>query len=287
MFPDFICIGAQKAGTTWLYYALQPHPQVWFPPVKEFHYFDLPTPLPTAAVTAHRKRFRTQIRKMGRALRDGRHQDLVWLSRYLFLPRSDDWYASLFEPPAGCITGDVTPAYSRLDERRVARICGLAPHARIIFIMRDPVERIWSQARMDLGRRGKLEGMSDDALIRWLESPSPTLGTDYMRTLRIWQRHYPPEQLHVGFLDEISRDPASYLRTLQQFLGISTDHVPPGIDQAKNTSAPASIPPVIARYLAARYRPLCAALHERFGNEHTARWLARAEALLENDPATR
>jgi len=38
--PDFICIGAQKAGTTWLYVTLGRPPDIWFPPFKEFHFFD-------------------------------------------------------------------------------------------------------------------------------------------------------------------------------------------------------------------------------------------------------
>ena len=38
--PHFIGIGAQKAGTTWLYRNLQEHPEVWLPPEKELHYFD-------------------------------------------------------------------------------------------------------------------------------------------------------------------------------------------------------------------------------------------------------
>src|SRR5215471_17299234 len=38
--PDFLCVGAHKAGTTWLYRQLDSHPDFWMPPVKELHYFD-------------------------------------------------------------------------------------------------------------------------------------------------------------------------------------------------------------------------------------------------------
>src|SRR3954454_22181194 len=38
--PDFLCIGAQKAGTGWLYEQLRSHPDFWMPPMKELHYFD-------------------------------------------------------------------------------------------------------------------------------------------------------------------------------------------------------------------------------------------------------
>ena len=46
MYPDFICIGAQKAGTTWLERNLRGHPQVWLPPVKAVRYFNDPSPRP-------------------------------------------------------------------------------------------------------------------------------------------------------------------------------------------------------------------------------------------------
>ena len=38
--PDFICIGAQKAGTRWLFDQLAFHPGFWMPPVKELHYLN-------------------------------------------------------------------------------------------------------------------------------------------------------------------------------------------------------------------------------------------------------
>ncbi len=50
MYPRFLVIGAQKAGTTWLDRNLRTHPQIWVPPEKEIHYFDLPRPLPFAAL---------------------------------------------------------------------------------------------------------------------------------------------------------------------------------------------------------------------------------------------
>lgn len=38
MYPDFLGIGAQKSGTTWLHDKLWLHPQVWLPPIKELHH---------------------------------------------------------------------------------------------------------------------------------------------------------------------------------------------------------------------------------------------------------
>ena len=38
--PDFICVGMQKCGTTWLYEKLGQHPDIWVPAMKEIHYFN-------------------------------------------------------------------------------------------------------------------------------------------------------------------------------------------------------------------------------------------------------
>src|SRR5438309_7414307 len=49
--PDFLCVGAQKAGTTWLYRELESHPDFWMPPLKELHYFDQLSRVPRSSST--------------------------------------------------------------------------------------------------------------------------------------------------------------------------------------------------------------------------------------------
>src|SRR5438270_8769299 len=53
--PDFCCIGAQKAGTGWLYEQLRSHPDFWMPPMKELHYFDRPARSRQRSLTVPRK----------------------------------------------------------------------------------------------------------------------------------------------------------------------------------------------------------------------------------------
>ena len=56
----FVCVGAQKAGTTWLARVLEDHPEIFMTPVKEIHYFDH-----VAGITNHlnRRRMRSRYRK--------------------------------------------------------------------------------------------------------------------------------------------------------------------------------------------------------------------------------
>src|SRR5215207_5202714 len=149
-FPDFIGIGAQKAGTTWLHRNLQAHPEIWMPKEKELHYFDekikqrgwvfsrLLGKRPTD------KRWRRQLgSRFKQASKERSRQNAAWDLRYFFGRPDDGWYASLFEQGRGKVAGEATPDYAILDEEAIAHVHGLMPDAKIIFMMRNPIERPW------------------------------------------------------------------------------------------------------------------------------------------------
>lgn len=73
-----------------------------------------------------------------------------WNARRAVLP--EQWYRDLFATGDGRVNGDITPAYSTLEPEVVARIGALFPDLRILFLLRDPIERAWSAALMALGR---------------------------------------------------------------------------------------------------------------------------------------
>jgi Sulfotransferase family len=117
--PDFLVIGAPKAGTTALHAALAGHPALYMSPIKEPKFFLSDGPPPTRGGP-------------GDALTYREH---VW--------KRDD-YEALFEAaPAGTLRGESTPLYM-YDRDAMRRIRGLIPHVRLIAIIRDPVERAHS-----------------------------------------------------------------------------------------------------------------------------------------------
>ena len=158
MFPSFIGIGAQRAGTGWLYRNLAKHPDIWLTPLKELHYFDNPNEVDSMGSRLRSSTWRRQC--AARILRDcfpGSRGTLRWDLRYFFGRRSDDWYASLFLPNKYQISGEITPAYSILDSGTVGHIRKIMPDVKIVFLMRNPISRAWSHAINRLVRRDKLE----------------------------------------------------------------------------------------------------------------------------------
>src|ERR1700676_4637332 len=117
--PDFFCIGAQKAGTGWLYEQLRAHPDFWMPPVKELHYFDrLPE---TGGSAPHRslpfpRKTEDRMEIARRRARDDRDQRFIEAMKKLCAGSSLDLqsYGELFAQKASLISGDITPGYSVL-----------------------------------------------------------------------------------------------------------------------------------------------------------------------------
>jgi hypothetical protein len=290
MFPDFIGIGAQKAGTTWVHRNLQAHPEIWMPKEKELHYFDekikqkggiwsrLLGDRPTD------KRWRRQIgSRFKRLPRKVSRQDIAWDLRYFFKRPDDEWYASLFERGKGRLTGEATPDYAILETETIAHVQELMPEAKIIFMMRNPIERPWSAMDMRLRLRGQaVHEVKDRKFYRRFDNRGSRMRTDYLRTLENWGAFYPEEQIFVGFLEDVHFFPHGLLRSLYTFLGVEASVKYGDITRKIHSGLQDTIPTRFAVHLARNYHEEIARLNERFGG-YTTFWLHCAERLI-NDP---
>jgi hypothetical protein len=288
MFPDFIGIGAQKAGTTWLHRNLQAHPEIWMPQEKELHYFDEKNKQQGwvfSRLLGKRpadKRWRRQLgSRFKRVSKERSRHNVAWDLRYFFGKPDDEWYASLFEQ--GRVTGEATPDYAILDEDTIAHVHGLMPDARIIFMMRNPIERPWSAMDMRLRIRGQeVHEVKDRKFYRRFDNRGSRSRTDYLRTLENWGAFYPQEQIFVGFLEDVRFFPRELLRSVYSFLGVDPAFEPPLTEKKIHSGSRDTIPTRFAVYLARAYHEELRALHERFGG-YASFWLYCAERLI-NDP---
>lgn len=220
-YPHFLCIGAQRSGTTWLHENLNRHPDIYLPPGKEVHYFDQrfgPEP--------HRWHpSRVGCLKSREATKQGRKVE-KWF--HLFADSytvNDEWYAKVFSfAPPSAVIGDITPAYAILPDAGVAHAAWLMPEANIIYILRDPVERMVSGAwhELMLGRKGK-------DLPTWEEFKSELQGercrsrSRYSQTIKTWQQHFPSQRLLIIFHDDIVSRPHYVLQKVCDHLKVSYD----------------------------------------------------------------
>lgn len=152
--PVFLfCVGATKAGTSWLYEQLRGHPECHLRTIKEYHYFTLKNP-------EHWDKRLSEIEgEIARAEQDGsqvaRLADLRAWSQVIAARRFDlDLYRGFhFDCLQGRkLVGDVTPAYSLLTVKTLEKMKSVAKNLRIVYLIRDPLARLWSHIRMSADR---------------------------------------------------------------------------------------------------------------------------------------
>ena len=264
-------------------------------PHKEVHYFDRKIHDRSNALTRLFGRreydihWRRQVKRvLTRTAKNSSSKDLAWNYRYYMKSYDDDWYASLFEPGKGEIAGEITPAYSMLDRDTIAHVFEVMPEAKIIFLMRNPIERVWSQTVMsfDKAERGSADSVSEEELFRtlWkLEREDTRKLTDYLGTLENWGAFYPEDRIFVGFLEDVRFCPKELLRRLYGFLGVEPSFEPRRPGKKVHTRAAHEMPARVAVHLACSYRDEIARLHERFGG-YASWWLNCADRLIEDPP---
>ncbi len=294
MYPDFLVIGAQKAGTTWLYRSLRTHPQVWMPREKELHYFDEKIRLdggPYSRLRGERpadwrwrRQVKSHIKNFKRSPKDLKWQDVRWDLKYFLREPGDEWYASLFEPGENQIAGETTPDYSILGKRQISHIREIMPEAKIILMMRNPIERPWSVADMGLRIKGqKLEDVPDEEFHTRLGNQRVRLMTDYLGMLENWSKFYSEEQIFVGFLEDIHFFPEELLQRLYDFLGVDSSAKYRVIKRKIHSGFQSTMPTRFAAYLANSYYDETRRLSESFGG-YASFWLHCADRLTEAPP---
>jgi hypothetical protein len=203
--PNFLIIGAQKCGTTALYYALHQHPEIYMSPVKEPFYFVLngappPYKVPSAEYWAQ-------------------------------LRYTADSYAALFQGATSQrAIGEASALYlsSYQPERTAANIQSFNPQMRLIALLRQPAERAWSAFHY---YRAKAFEPVNDFQTALAAEATRRQGNDlpdlryfangcYFANLKPYFDRFPREQIQVYLYEEWNQQPQTVLRDLFAFLGV-------------------------------------------------------------------
>ncbi|MDK3018586.1 sulfotransferase family protein [Pseudodonghicola flavimaris] len=276
-----LCIGAMKAATSWLFAQLQATEGVAVSPLKEVHFFDARFPdgalMDADAFAMARLAF--HMRQPGDAAANLRRRPAFRASldraRMIYDPNA------YFEHFAGLIRADtrvladITPAYACIGAagfRHMRDACatqGLTP--RVLFILRDPVDRLWSHLRFLPQLRA-----ATDPLLDWPElirDPVTLRRSDYRQTLLDLEQAFGPEQITCLFYEQLF--PHGY-RRLCATLGVAPQSV--DVETRYNRAdLDAALPGPARQAFRTLLQPqydFCAA---RFGAALPAEWRAQAQ----------
>ncbi|SFF93068.1 sulfotransferase family protein [Blastococcus tunisiensis] len=209
--PTLVIIGAMKCGTTSLHRYLDLHPEVAMSGHKELNFFFGPV--------------------------DGEPDPMRgnWA-------RGVDWYAARFDP-AAAVRGEASPGYTSPDHPEVAgRMASVVPDARLVYAVRDPVDRAvsqyWHHRREGTEARGPEEALLDPrsqyvARGRYLERLAPFLSAGFA------------DRVAVVAQEDLRDRPRATMRRLFAWLGVDEGHWSPGMAERRN-SAPEPARPLSA-----------------------------------------
>jgi hypothetical protein len=223
--PDFLCIGAQKAGTSWLNNVLLEHPQIFMPPINELHFFDRvrrEAPIRRRQVDLARKQIRLEEEK-------GEAADQAYIG-YLrkilsFQNTTLEWYEAAYSWPVpdGVLKGDVTPSYLELARKHIVYARKLLGDVKLILIIRRPADRLLSQLRMWATRDDRTDIPQSDeewmALLAEMTEKSERGG--YEDGVRLWRAQFGAESLLVLPYGDMRSDPRSMIDRIEDHLGIA------------------------------------------------------------------
>jgi len=176
--PNFVVIGAQKSGTTSLWAYLQGHPEVYLSETKEPNFF-------TSDADAARR----------------------------------DWYEQLFEGSTAKAVGEASTTYTMypLATGVPARMAAMVPGARLVYVMRHPVERMRSAYRHRLAR-----GSDHRPIERALAEDSTYLDVSrYAMQLEQYLAHFPRSQLLLITAEDLRDHRAATLARVCSFIDVN------------------------------------------------------------------
>jgi hypothetical protein len=193
--PNFLVIGAMKCGTTSLYDLLSQHPEIGMSSVKEPAFFC---------------------------------DDEVFA-------RGWSWYELCFSHAAGRkAIGEASTSYTKkyCYPHTAGRIARFLPDARLIYVVRHPLERIESQ-----WMHGVHSGWHPSSFAQALDNPSLIDPSRYWSQVSAYRDHFPQQQILVLFFDDFKANPSRFLSCCFDFLDVDPSFTPHGLDQARNVSA--------------------------------------------------
>jgi hypothetical protein len=270
--PNFLGIGVQKGATSWLWYNLRAHPEVWMPPFKEIHYFD------HVYIEENRSWTLYHIKKsVSDALSWYVKSNKINLDYFKYLidialiePFTEKWYYRIFdrlEPASSRAIGEITPEYFMLPKEGILYVRKLLGDIKLIITIRHPVDRAISQIKMNAERK-ELENLNDDKL--WFELAREDViyqRADYKIYIPRWLSVFKEKSILFIPFGDIKNRPRKVLDSIENHLFISKFERYPSLNDKVYATKSFKVPDTIYSYLQERMHDQIVFLENFFGKD--------------------
>ena len=262
----FLSVGAMKAGTTWLYEQLKDHPEIYFTPEKEIHYF------------ANKVGIEMQLNRRNRILklRDVMQKyykgnpmyisenidEIYWYSNYAHtIEINNEWYESLFSlNTTKKFNADFSNLYCQMESDGWSNVRKVAKNVKVIYTLRDPIKRVWSHYKFHM----KWLKREDEALEVGFTHFKDILDTywfwvnaEYVKNYKLLKENLNDDELMLLYFEDFREEPIRMIGEVQRFLGIS--EIAPEEKRLKkqvNRTKDFELPDMWLEYMKVKMKPL-------------------------------
>ncbi len=225
----FLSVGAMKAGTTWLYEQLKNHPDIYFTPEKEIHYFA------NKSGIENQNNYRSRILKlkqimvaMAKANPKYIAENINNINWYLNYAKpsivNNDWYESLFSLNTGKkYCADFSNLYCQMQSCGWDNVKEISKNRKIIYTLRDPLKRLWSHYKFHMkwvGRESEVLDAGYSQFKELLNSHWFWVNAEYVRNYNLLKENLLENEIMVLYFEDFRENPSEMINQVQSFLGI-------------------------------------------------------------------
>lgn len=255
-----------KAGTTWLYEQLKDHPEIYFTPEKEIHYFANKSGIENQL--SHRNR----VNKLKHILEKYSKSNPVFILKnideivwYTYYAKSreinNDWYERLFsQNKHKRFCADFSNLYCQMDRVGWANVHKVAKNIKVIYTLRDPLRRLWSHYKFHF----KWIGKEDEVIKAGFEQFKDLLdkswfwvNAEYGRNYKLIMQNLERNQVDLLYFEDFRENPLKKLMEIYRFIGVSeVSHNEASIYKRVNITKEFDMPTEWREYAVKKLAPL-------------------------------
>jgi len=199
---DFIGVGAPKSGTSWLYYCLKEHPQIFLPDKKEIDFFNKKKPYYA--------------------------RNNIW--NYL---NGCDWYENFFKDcPTNKIKGEFSVNYLS-DPGTPELISRHFPEAKIIMILRNPIDRLYSHYSY-----AKAKNKTNQTFEKFINTKKKIVEIGFYFThITNYLKYFNKDRILILLYNDLKKSPKEFIARVYSFLGVDDKFIPDNLNKKINTTS--------------------------------------------------
>ena len=205
--PDFLLIGPQRTGTTWMSYHLRQHPEAFIPKEKELFFFN----------------------NLGQPDAEYfRSNSLLWYdskfrpSRVVFVKKALKGLFKYRTLRGVKKVGEASATYATMPEEMIREVFILNPDVKVVACIRDLIDRAWSHARLHLQWKNKLnlDEVPFEQFQRFYSCKGMMEAADVVGYLKRWEKFVKPGNLLIKEFSYLKQHSQAFLADLVGFLGL-------------------------------------------------------------------